>query len=145
MRILITGGAGFIGSNLAARGIQCGCKVTVLDDLSRPGSSWNLNWLRSLGSFDFVKMDVRDFPALLNLFCSRQFDAVFHQAGQVAVTTSVQDPRMDFEVNVLGTFNLLEAVRLSGQTPVFIFASTNKVYGSTSTLKVLEHNGHYAF
>jgi len=145
MRILITGGAGFIGSNLAARGIQLGVEVTILDNLSRPGSQWNLEWLRSLGSFDFVQVDLRDFPTLLSRFRSKQFDAVFHQAAQVAVTTSVQDPRADFEVNTLGTFNLLEAIRVTGQNPVFIFASTNKVYGSLSHLGVVEQDGRYAF
>ncbi|MFQ5914084.1 MAG: NAD-dependent epimerase/dehydratase family protein [Nitrospinota bacterium] len=145
MRILITGGAGFIGSNLAARGIQLGYEVTVLDNLSRAGSSWNLEWLRSLGSFEFVQSDIRDLPKLLSLFRSKQFDAVFHQAAQVAVTTSVQDPRADFEFNALGTLNLLETIRLSGQNPVFIFASTNKVYGSLSSFTVVEQNGRYAF
>lgn len=145
MRILVTGGAGFIGSNLAARGIRLGSEVTVLDNLSRPGGSWNLKWIRSMGSFDFVRADIRNFSALLRLFRSKRFDVVFHQAAQVAVTTSVQDPRTDFEINALGTFNLLEAIRLSGQNPTFIFASTNKVYGSLSSLKVKEQNGQYAF
>jgi len=145
MRILITGGAGFIGSNLAARGIRLGSEVTVLDNLSRPGSSWNLEWIRSLGSFDFVRADIRDFSALLSLFRSKQFDVVFHEAAQVAVTTSVQDPRTDFEVNALGTLNFLEAIRLTGQNPVFIYASTNKVYGPLSSLTVTEQNGRYAF
>ena len=144
MRLLITGGAGFIGAHLAARGIQLGHEVTVLDNLSRRGTSPNLDWLRSLGAFELIEGDIRDFQALQRLFGSSPFDAVFHQAGQVAVTTSVEDPRMDFEVNALGTFNLLEAVRLSGQNPVFIFASTNKVYGHLSSFTVIDQNGRYA-
>ena len=107
-------------------------------------TSPNLDWLRSLGAFEFIEADIRDFQALQRLLGSNPFDAVFHQAGQVAVTTSVKDPRMDFEVNALGTFNLLEAVRLSGQKPVFIFASTNKVYGLLSSFTVIDQNGRYA-
>lgn len=145
MRILVTGGAGFIGSNLAMRGIRLGHEVTVLDNLSRPGSSWNLKWIRSIGSFDFVRADIRNFTALLRLFRSKRFDAVFHQAAQVAVTTSVQDPRTDFEVNALGTFNLLEAIRLTEQNPVIIYASTNKVYGPLSSFTVIQQKGRYVF
>ncbi len=145
MKVLITGGAGFIGSNLAARALQLGHEVTVLDNLSRPGTRWNLEWIRSLGPVEVVEADIRDFPLLLDLFRSNRYDAVFHQAAQVAVTTSVRNPRLDFEVNALGTFNLLEAVRLSGQNPVFIYASTNKVYGSLEGFPVVEQDGRYAF
>jgi len=145
MRVLITGGAGFIGSNLAAHAIDLGWDVVVLDNLSRPGCSWNLEWLQSKGPFEFVQADIRDFASLLKLFRSQRFDAVFHQAAQVAVTTSVQDPRLDFETNALGTFNLLESLRLTNQDPVFIFASTNKVYGSLSYLAITEQDGHYTF
>ncbi len=145
MQILITGGAGFIGSNLAARGIRSGHAVTVLDNLSRPGASSNLAWLRSLGAFQFHQADVRDFPILLSLLRAQQFDAVLHQAAQVAVTRSVLDPRSDFEDNALGTLNVLEAIRVTNQRPVFIFASTNKVYGLLSDQKVTEKNGRYAF
>src|SRR6185295_193072 len=133
MRLLITGGAGFIGCNLAARGIRLRCEVTVLDNLSRAGTTHNLKWLQSLGKFKFIKADVRDKNGLESLFRSQQFDAIFHQAGQVAVTTSVQDPINDFDVNAAGTLNLLEAIRLSEQTPLFVFASTNKVYGTLSS------------
>lgn len=145
MRILVTGGAGFIGSNLAARGIRLGAKVTILDNLSRPGNSRNVQWMRSMGSFDFIRADVRNFSALLKLFRSKQFDVVFHQAAQVAVTTSVQDPRTDFEVNALGTLNFLEAIRLTGQNPVFIYASSNKVYGHLSLFTVKQQKGRYTF
>jgi CDP-paratose 2-epimerase len=145
MEILITGGAGFIGSNLAARGLREEYRVVVFDNLSRPGTRWNLEWLQSLGPVEFVEGDVRDFSALRGLFERRRFDAVFHQAAQVAVTLSVEDPRTDFEVNALGTFNLLEAIRCSGQNPVVIFSSTNKVYGSLAQFEVEERNGRYAF
>src|SRR5262249_40802353 len=115
IRLLITGGAGFIGSNLAARGLSLGHEVTILDTLARPGTALNLEWLQSQGPLTCIQADIRDFSALLNLFHTNQFDAVFHQVGQVAVTISVKEPRTDFEVNALGTFNLLEAIRLSGQ------------------------------
>ena len=145
MRLLITGGAGFIGCNLAARGIRLRCEVTVLDNLSRAGATHNLKWLQSLGKLKFIKADVRDKNGLESLFRSQQFDAIFHQAGQVAVTTSVQDPINDFDVNAAGTLNLLEAIRLSEQTPLFVFASTNKVYGTLSSAPVVESNDRYGF
>lgn len=145
MQILITGGAGFIGCNLAARGIREGHAVTILDNLSRAGSSLNLEWLRSLGKFDFVETDIRDFDTLSNLLNIHKYDAVFHDSAQVAVTTSVEDPRTDFEINALGTFNLLEAIRLSGGDPVLIYASTNKVYGEIPSLNIGEKNGRYSF
>ena len=145
MEILITGGSGFIGSNLVAYGIKSGHKITVLDNLSRPGTSSNLEWLRSLGNFEFVQCDICNFSDVQKLFYSKKFDAVFHQAAQVAVTKSVQDPRNDFEINALGTFNLLEAIRLSNQKPVFVFASTNKVYGALAGNVVIEKNNRYTF
>ena len=143
MKILITGGAGFIGCNAAARALAAGHEVFVLDDLSRGGASRNLDWLRSRGDFDFRKIDIRDFPALLELFREQDFDAVYHLAAQVAVTTSVTDPRTDFEINALGTFNLLEAARLTGQRGAFVFSSTNKVYGNLDDLKVEEDEKRY--
>lgn len=129
MRILITGGAGFIGCNLAAACIQAGHKVTLFDNLSRRGSEANLAWLRaSFGeAFAFVQGDIRDYPAILRAMAGQE--AVYHLAAQTAVTTSVTDPRTDFEINALGTFNVLEAARNAGHDPVFIYSSTNKVYG----------------
>jgi CDP-paratose 2-epimerase len=129
-RVLITGGAGFIGCNLAERLLRSGADVLVLDDLSRRGSEENLAWLRTLGRFEFIKCDIRDAAAVETVFRrSGAVDVVFHLAAQVAVTTSVINPRDDFEVNALGTLNVLEAVRRSERNPVFVYASTNKVYG----------------
>lgn len=143
MRILITGGAGFIGSNLTARGIKLGADVTIIDNLARSGTTANLKWLEPLGRFTFVRGDIRD-PAFSREVCnSTRFDAVFHQAAQVAVTTSVADPRTDFEVNALGTLNLLEALRQSNQTPVFVYASTNKVYGALEWVDLVEQGERY--
>ncbi len=129
MRILITGGAGFIGCNLADACIRAGHRVTLFDNLSRRGSAENLAWLRrSFGDgFDFIQGDVRDYPAIAAAAAGQ--GAVYHLAAQTAVTTSVTDPRPDFEINALGTFNVLEAARRAGEDPVFIYSSTNKVYG----------------
>ncbi len=112
MRILITGGAGFIGSNLTKASIEAGHRVTVLDNLSRRGSEANLRWLRDMfgaAGFEFIQADIRDAGAMLAAVAGAE--AVYHLASQTAVTTSVTDPRHDFEVNALGTFNVLEAVR----------------------------------
>jgi nucleoside-diphosphate-sugar epimerase len=129
MRIVITGGAGFIGCNLAEACIRAGHRVTIFDNLSRRGSQANLDWLRaSFGDgFRFVAGDIRDYPAILAAAAGQE--AIYHLAAQTAVTTSVTDPRPDFEINALGTFNVLEAARNAGHDPVFIYSSTNKVYG----------------
>jgi CDP-paratose 2-epimerase len=132
--ILITGGAGFIGSNLADRLAGQGHQVIVYDALLRPGVERNLAWLQSRHGTRIqpVIADIRDAGTLAHTV--RGAGAVFHLAAQVAVTTSLADPREDFEINVGGTFNLLEAVRQSGTRMPVIFASTNKVYGDLSDL-----------
>ena len=129
MRYLITGGAGFIGSNFARRLARRKEQVIILDNLSRPGASFNLARLRhSEPNISFVKADVCTDQELLGRLVE-QVDVVYHLAAQVGVTSAVSNPRYDFEVNALGTLNLLEAVRKSGAQPQMIFASTNKVYG----------------
>lgn len=129
MKLLINGGCGFLGSNLASYGIQNGYQVTVLDNLSRYGASANLEWLRSLGDFSFVHGDTRNKNDVETLIKEGQFDAVFHLAGQVAMTTSIANPYKDFEINTMGAVNLLDSIRrYSPRTAVF-FSSTNKVYG----------------
>jgi len=138
-RYLITGGAGFIGSNYVHRLLARGEKVTVLDNLSRGGARHNLEWLEQsfgTGAFEQVIGDVRD--ASLVAEAARQADVIVHLAGQVAVTTSVIDPRQDFEANALGTFNVLEAARLSGRHPIVLYASTNKVYGGMEAVPLVE-------
>jgi CDP-paratose 2-epimerase len=144
-RILITGGAGFIGSNAARYFGARNWNVTVLDNLSRLGAEKNLQWLRDRTTFDFEQVDVRDQAGLDRVFAERRFDAVLHLAAQVAVTTSVTDPRTDFAVNALGTFNVLDAVRLYCPEAVFIFASTNKVYGSIVAAKCEQRGSRYAY
>jgi CDP-paratose 2-epimerase len=134
-KTLITGGAGFIGSNLAARLLRAGSEVRVLDDLSRPGAERNLAWLRSLGGeLRFYQAGINDREALAE--ATAGVAEVYHLAGQVAVTKSVEDPRADFLANALGTVNLLEAVRAQAPTACVVFASTNKVYGSLAGERV---------
>jgi len=146
VRAVITGGAGFIGSNLAHRLLGDGHDVTVFDNLSRPGSEINLDWLRATwpsGSLRAILGDVRDFAALRAAL--EGADRIYHLAGQVAVTGSVRDPRADFEANALGTFNLLEAVRASPSAPAVIYASTNKVYGDLRGVELVEEESRYRF
>ena len=132
--ILVTGGAGFIGSNLADRLAGDGNDVIVYDALSRPGVERNLAWLKGRhgNRIQSVVADVRDAALLREAVSGAR--AVFHLAAQVAVTTSLADPREDFEINIGGTFNLLEAVRRAESPPPVIFASTNKVYGDLADL-----------
>jgi CDP-paratose 2-epimerase len=130
MRVFITGGAGFIGCNLAAHHLKLGNSVTIFDNLSRSGSLHNLDWLHSHGG-DLVleRGDIRDNTGLLQAVTHAQPDLLMHLASQVAVTTSIRNPREDFEINALGTFNVLEAARAQANPPAVFYASTNKVYG----------------
>jgi CDP-paratose 2-epimerase len=132
--ILITGGAGFIGSNLADRLAGDGHRVLVYDALSRPGVERNLAWLQSRHGERIVPVvaDIRDTAQLREAV--RGAAAVFHLAAQVAVTTSLADPRDDFEINIGATFELLEAARQCDTPPPVVFASTNKVYGDLADL-----------
>ena len=143
--VLITGGAGFIGSNLAERLLQQpNLRVRVFDNLSRAGVSHNLRWLQSLaapGRLEIVDADVRNAAALST--AAQDVSEIYHLAAQVAVTTSVDQPRADFEVNALGTFNVLEAARSSGRHPFVLFTSTNKVYGGLRSIPVEVDDIHY--
>ncbi|HLN03869.1 MAG TPA: SDR family NAD(P)-dependent oxidoreductase [Bryobacteraceae bacterium] len=146
MKMLITGGAGFIGSNAASRYLQRGWDVVVIDNLAREGVHKNLEWLRPQGSLQFEQVDVRDAEKLASVFRQhRDADQVLHLAAQVAVTTSVTAPREDFEINALGAFNVLEAIRLSGIKAPVLYSSTNKVYGELTELGVEEKEGRYAY
>lgn len=144
-RMLITGGAGFIGCNAARFFGARNWKVTVLDNLCRSGTKKNLEWLRDETEFDLAQVDVRDREAVDRTVADGRFDAVLHLAAQVAVTTSVIDPRTDFAVNAFGTFNVLDAVRLHCPEAVFIFASTNKVYGKIITATCELQGTRYAY
>jgi CDP-paratose 2-epimerase len=132
--ILITGGAGFIGSNLADRLAGEGHEIIVYDALSRRGVERNLAWLRDRHGAKITSVigDIRDEDEVFRAVADAK--AVFHMAAQVAVTTSLDDPREDFDINVRGTINLLDAVRMRGEPVPVIFASTNKVYGDLADL-----------
>ncbi|MCS7055507.1 MAG: GDP-mannose 4,6-dehydratase [Thermoflexales bacterium] len=151
MRVLITGGAGFIGCNLAAHHLNQGNHVILVDNLSRPRTQHNLNWLRQKveagcdGRLSFYQDDIRDFKRLCEILAETQPDLVVHLAGQVTVTHSLLDPRADFEINVLGTFNVLEAIRLQPQPPAMIYASTNKVYGGLEDVTVVLDGARYRY
>jgi CDP-paratose 2-epimerase len=146
MKIIITGGAGFIGANAASRYLRRGHHVLIVDNLSRPGVGENLEWLRPQGNLELAEIDVRNASELKRLF-RRHRDAgrVLHLAGQVAVTTSVAEPREDFEVNALGTFNVLEAMRQAAMGATIIYSSTNKVYGEMMDVGIVERGGRYAY
>lgn len=144
-KVLVTGGAGFIGSNLSNRLLSQGCEVIIYDNLARKGAETNIAWLRENHGdrFTLVRGDVRDYPSLVQAVDG--CDVVYHLAGQVAVTWSVSDPREDFEINALGTLNLLEAARNCEQPPIVLFTSTNKVYGGMDEVATVEQEKRYAY
>jgi CDP-paratose 2-epimerase len=143
---LITGGAGFIGCNAARRLMAEGHEVVVFDNLSRKGTRGNLEWLREQGPVTFVKGDVREAETIASAVrAHRDADVVLHLAAQVAVTTSVTDPRTDFEINALGTFNVCEAVRREAPEAILLNASTNKVYGHMPEVAVVQRGRCYAY
>ncbi len=145
-RYLITGGAGFIGCNYAHRLLCRAEQVVLYDNLSRPGKRANVDWLQEVhGSqaFELRVDDVRDSAALEA--AAAEADVIVHLAAQTAVTTSVRDPRSDFEHNALGTFNVLEAARLSNRSPIVLYASTNKVYGGMEDVAVEAWETRYGY
>lgn len=129
MKYLITGGCGFLGCNIAAKLLNEGAELIIFDNLYRYGSSLNLEWLRNQGEFKFIHGDIRNVNDVERIIRSEKPDVIFHLAGQVAMTTSIADPRLDFDVNAGGSFNLLNAVRLYSPESAIIYSSTNKVYG----------------
>jgi CDP-paratose 2-epimerase len=150
LHLIVTGGAGFIGSNVAAAFLREGLHVTVLDSLQRRGSERNLDWLQSLPNaarLRFVKGDVRDAEFVQSVVGARNVNCVFHFAAQTAVTTSLAAPREDLEVNLIGTHNVLEAVRnsKSKSPPALFFTSTNKVYGSLPNRRTVEDATRFRF
>jgi len=153
MKILIIGGAGFIGCNTAKHFLDRGDDVIVFDNLSRRGAALNLEWLQDMGSsFTFIKGDIREYSHLKKTFQDHpDIDVCFHLAAQVAVTTSLTDPRLDFEINALGTFNVIEVIRehrdsqKNTNKPILLYSSTNKVYGRMEDIEVVERNGRYEY
>ena len=143
MKYLVTGGAGFIGSNLAAEVLKRGDELVVFDNLFRFGSSANLEWLKTLGDFKYYPFDIRNANDVEVVIKEEQPDVVFHLAGQVAMTTSISNPRLDFETNALGTFNVLDSIRKHKPSAIILYSSSNKVYGDFSNLTFLENDTRY--
>ena len=147
MRILITGGCGFLGSNLAASFLRKGYEVFIIDSMERLGSENNLNWLKSIDLKDkliFHKINIVNTEKVQLFFQNySKFDYICHLAGQVAMTTSIKNPRKDIETNVTGTFNILEAMREYSSDALLAFSSTNKVYGDLEWIDIVENESRY--
>jgi len=143
MKLLITGGCGFLGSNLASDALARGDELVVFDNLYRNGSRENLTWLQTQGKFNFEHGDIRNQNDITRVIREFRPDTIFHLAGQVAMTTSIANPRMDFEVNAMGTHNLLEAVRNHAPDATVVYSSTNKVYGDLEQYTYIETETRY--
>ncbi len=143
MKYLITGGCGFIGSNLARHILSLSEGLIVFDNLSRLGATNNLKWLQSLGNFSFIHSDIRNSNDVEQAIIENKPDFVFHLAGQVAMTTSISNPRLDFEVNAMGSFNLLDAIRKYSPETAILYSSTNKVYGDLEWTSYKENETRY--
>lgn len=143
-KLLITGGSGFIGSNVSHHFLTKGYEVTVFDNFKRKGTRSNLEWIKSLfPAVTVVEGDIREKNDVLTAVEGQ--DVIVHLAAQVAVTTSVVDPVSDFEINARGTFNLLEAARKQSHKPIIIFSSTNKVYGGMEDIIIEETKTTYQY
>ena len=146
MNILVIGGAGFIGCNVVDYYASQGTNVYVFDNLSRRGTTHNLEYLNTKHeNLKFIYGDIRNFYDVMPLFRDHSFEVVFHLGAQVAVTTSVFNPREDFEINALGTFNILESMRETNSKALLLYASTNKVYGGMEEIVIEEINGRYQY
>lgn len=143
MKYLVTGGCGFLGSNISSELLKRGDELIVFDSLYRFGSYQNLEWLKTQGNFCFVHGDIRNTNDVELTIQNHKPDVIYHLAGQVAMTTSITDPRMDFEVNAGGSFNLLNAVRLYSPESAVIYSSTNKVYGDLEQFAYRETETRY--
>ena len=143
MKYLITGGCGFMGSNLSAEVLKRKGELIIFDNLYRYGSYQNLEWLKSQGEFKFIHADIRNANDVEKVIKDVKPDVIFHLAGQVAMTTSIDNPRFDFEVNALGTLNLLESVRKNAPESIVIYSSTNKVYGDLEWVRYEETETRY--
>jgi CDP-paratose 2-epimerase len=141
---LVTGGCGFVGSNIAATVLARNEKVVVFDNLSRHGSTANLEWLRSIGDCGFLHGDIRNASDVETLIKREQPDVIFHLAGQVAMTTSVNQPRRDYEINVTGSINVLESVRQYSPASTIVYSSSNKVYGDLVGVELREDERRYS-
>ena len=149
MKILITGGCGFLGSNLASYFLNNKNQVYIIDSLERKGALINLNWLKSQSGNQqlvFFKSDIVNTNAINSFFKQNApFDFICHVAGQVAMTTSINNPRKDFETNALGTFNILESAREFSPKSLIAYSSTNKVYGDLDWVETIEDDKRYKY
>ena len=143
MRYLITGGCGFVGSNVALKVLDKNEELIVADNLSRIGSTNNLEWLKSKGKLKFYNIDVRNAFDVEKLIKETKPDVIFHLAGQVAMTTSIENPRLDFQTNVVGTFNVLDSIVKYSPDTIIIYSSSNKVYGDLEYLDYKETHTRY--
>ena len=143
MKYLITGGCGFLGSNLASEVLSRGEELFIVDNLYRHGSYENLKWLMDQGDFTYIHSDIRNVNDVETVIKSNKPDVIFHLAGQVSMSTSLENPRMDFEVNAMGSLNVLESVRKYSPDSIIIYSSTNKVYGDLEWVQYEETNTRY--
>lgn len=143
MKYLITGGCGFLGSNLAQAVLKSKDELIIFDNLYRLGSEKNLEWLKTLGDFKFYRADIRNQDDVNFVIEKERPDVIFHVAGQVAMTTSLERPSFDMQINVLGTHHLLEAVRRWASHAIIVYSSTNKVYGDLEHLTYTETEKRY--
>ena len=143
MKVLITGGCGFLGSNLASYGFKKGYDIHLFDNLSRFGSEHNLKWLKENTKIQFCQGDIRNYFEINELIKKIKPDAIFHLAGQVAMTKSIENPIKDMEINIKGTLNVLESARQYLSNPIIIYSSTNKVYGDLEQYNYTETPSRY--
>ncbi len=144
MKILITGGCGFLGSNIASKILTESIgDLIIIDNLSRYGSELNYKWLSSQGAYTFYNSNISNQNEIEEIIKKHQPNVIYHLAGQVAMTTSIENPRKDFETNALGTLNILEAVRKFSKHTAIIYSSTNKVYGDFAKYKMTETTKRY--
>jgi len=143
MKYLITGGCGFLGSNIAQALSEKNEEIIIFDNLSRLGSNHNLDWMNKKGQFTFILGDIRNTVDVENAIKKHTPDVVYHLAGQVAMTSSIADPRLDFEINALGSFNLLDSIRKYSPDTIVVYSSTNKVYGDLEWVHYEETDFRY--
>lgn len=143
MRFLITGGCGFLGSNIARKILELGDELFIFDNLSRSGSQKNFDWLKRKGNFTFFQGDIRNKETVTDVIREVVPDVIYHLAGQVAMTTSIKNPRLDFEINALGSFNVLESVKDFAPDSIVVYSSTNKVYGDLEWVEYNETDTRY--
>lgn len=143
MKLLVTGGLGFLGSNMSEAAHRTGYEVTIFDNYSRTGNLENEIWLRKNGIRNFVHGDIRNSNDVSRIVKKIEPDIIFHLAGQVAMTSSIEDFRKDFETNTVGSFNLIEAVRNYSPGSFIVYSSTNKVYGDLNWIELVEEEKRY--